>query len=78
MSGSNHAAPQIGPAATPAEAAAIVAALERFMRATAAPPPSPGAAPDAWRRTTMLEAVEREPDRAPSHPWMHTSFFSQS
>jgi hypothetical protein len=63
----------IAPGASPEEAAAVVAALERFMRETA---PTPVAAPErtnAWLRTSLLEGVGREPD-APSpwgdpHPW---------
>jgi hypothetical protein len=57
----------IAPAASPEEAAAVVAALERFMRETAptaapAPPPVSG-----WVRAARLEAVER----APGHePWL--------
>jgi len=51
-------------AASPEEAAAIVAALEHFMRATVAPadPPPPTAGPDGWRRAALLEGVSREPD----------------
>jgi hypothetical protein len=49
-------------AASPEEAAAIVAALERFVRDTA-PPPAPAAPPpDPWRRTALLEGVGHEPD----------------
>jgi hypothetical protein len=47
------------PAASPEEGAAIVAAVERFMRATtpdSAPAPSP---PDLWLRTAILEGVAR-------------------
>jgi hypothetical protein len=47
----------VAPGASPEEAAAVVAALERFMRDTAptiAPPP-PG--PPAWGRTALLEAT---------------------
>jgi hypothetical protein len=61
------------PNASPAEAAAIVAALERFMRDTA-----PALAPrrergDQWTRLAMLECVGRE-DEWPTawgdpHPW---------
>jgi hypothetical protein len=48
--------------ASPEEAAAIVAALERFMRATAAPPGrSPPSHLDGWRRTALLEGVSRAP-----------------
>jgi hypothetical protein len=49
------------PTASPEEAAAIVAALERFMRATA--PPSASGAPaqlDGWRATAILEGVSRD------------------
>jgi hypothetical protein len=48
--------------ASPEEAAAIVAALERFMRATAPPPhfPAPRAL-DGWRRAALLEGVSRAP-----------------
>jgi hypothetical protein len=49
----------IAPAASPAEAAAIVAALERFMRETA-PRPAPRAETlDPWRRAAILEGVGR-------------------
>ena len=57
----------VAPAASPEEAAAVVAALERFMRETAptaapAPPPVNG-----WVRAARLGAVER----APGHePWL--------
>ncbi|MGO9320148.1 MAG: hypothetical protein ACLQBY_04995 [Solirubrobacteraceae bacterium] len=58
----------IAPAASPEEAAAIVAALERFMRATA-PAASPAASvPDGWRRAAVLEGVSREPEEDVS--WM--------
>jgi hypothetical protein len=56
------------PAASPQEAAAIVAALERFMRDTA-PPPAPEAPPlDPWRRIALLEAVGHEPDELMAWP----------
>jgi hypothetical protein len=54
-----------GTAASPAEAAAIVAALERFMRDTAPPLASAPASPDPWARAAILEAVGHEDD-APS------------
>lgn len=53
----------VAPAASPEEAAAVVAALERFMRDTAplrAPAPAPGAAP--WARAALLEATGHAPD----------------
>jgi hypothetical protein len=60
-------------AASPAEAAAIVAALERFMRDTAPTPAPPALGPEPWTRAAMLERVGRE-DEWPSawgdpHPW---------
>jgi len=63
----------VAPAASPAEAAAVVAALERFMRDTAAPP-APAAEPrDRWVRTARLEAVGAGGDGAAPwgdrHPW---------
>ena len=48
----------VAPAASPEEAAAVVAALERFMRDTApvlAPPPPAG--PPPWGRAALLEAT---------------------
>ena len=48
------------PAASPEEAAAVVAALERFMRETA-PPPATEPAPSPWVRAARLEGVDREP-----------------
>jgi hypothetical protein len=71
-------APQIslnrnGAAASPEEAAAVVAALERFMRATApAPATAPAQALDGWRRAAMLEGVEREAQGDDSDPWINT------
>lgn len=51
------------PSTSPEEAAAIVAALERFIRATAQPagPPSTSSL-DGWRCAALLEGVSREPD----------------
>jgi hypothetical protein len=62
----------IAPSATPEEAAAVVAALEQFLRATA-----PALAPaqehsDPWRRAAMLEGVEREAQGDVSDPWINT------
>ena len=58
----------VAPNASPEEAAAVVAALERFMRETAprtAPPP-PEMNP--WQRAALHEAVARTPE-LPT-PWM--------
>jgi hypothetical protein len=51
----------VAPAASPEEAAAVVAAVERFMRDTA-PTPAP-AAPrlSGWLEAARLEAVDRDP-----------------
>jgi hypothetical protein len=54
------------------EAAAVVAALERFMRATAPVPTAGGEAADPWRRAAILEGVKRENDRELPHPWINT------
>jgi len=53
----------VAPSASPEEAAAIVAALERFMRETAPPPAPPDPKPNPWVREARLEAIEREPGR---------------
>ena len=62
----------IAPAASPEEAAAIVAALERFMRATAPPAAPVRAAGDPWVRAALLEGVEREHREDVPHPWINT------
>lgn len=57
----------VAPGASPEEAAAVVAALERFMRETAprpAPLP-PGRSP--WQRAALYEGVARAPE--PPLPW---------
>jgi hypothetical protein len=52
-----------GSSATPEEAAAVMAAVEQFLRDTA-PPPAPEAPRETpWIRAARLEAVEREPVR---------------
>jgi hypothetical protein len=47
--------------ASPEEAAAVAAAIEHFMRATAPPPAPPEEPVNPWVRTALLEGVEREP-----------------
>jgi hypothetical protein len=55
-----------GSAASPEEAAAVIAAVERFLRDTAPPPAETAAPVSPWMRTALLEGV----DRAPAHePW---------
>ena len=56
----------VAPDASAEEAAAVVGALERFMRDTA-----PVAAPapprrDAWQQASLHEGVARQPGLAPS------------
>jgi len=62
----------IAPSASPEEAAAIVAALERFMRATAPHSATPAATPDQWRRAAILEGVRREDGWDAPDPWINT------
>ena len=62
----------IDPAATPEETAAIVAALERFRRATAPAVSAPPEPTEGWRRTALLEAVEPALDRDVPDPWINT------
>jgi hypothetical protein len=61
----------ISPSPTAEEAAAIVAAIERFMRATA-PLAWPAEAADPWRRAAILEGVERDRRDDASDPWINT------
>jgi len=54
-----------GSSASPDEAAAVVAAIEQFLRDTT-PPPAPAEEPEnAWIRAGRLEAVERDPGFSP-------------
>ncbi len=59
-------------AASPEEAAAIVAALERFTRATTALPAAVMESPDHWRRAAILEGISREPRADAPEPWINT------
>ena len=51
-----------GATASPEEAAAVIAAIEQFLRDTA-PPPAETATISPWVRTARLEGVERDPGR---------------
>ena len=53
-----------GSTASPEEAAAVIAAIERFMRDTSPPVASEPAGPSPWVRAALREGVEREPDAA--------------
>ena len=57
----------VAPSATPEEAAAVVAALERFMRETAPRPERPAPRPGPWQRAALEEGVSRAP--ADPAPW---------
>jgi hypothetical protein len=60
-----------GQAASPEQAAAAIAALERFMRDTA---PASGASderPDRWRQAALLEGVSKEPILNVPHSWIN-------
>ncbi|HUA11586.1 MAG TPA: hypothetical protein VMA83_06245 [Solirubrobacteraceae bacterium] len=58
------------PSASDAQAAAIVAALERFMRDHAPAPRGRGREPDGWLRAALAEGVEREPGFDGRDPWL--------
>ncbi len=51
----------VAPGASPEEAAAIVAALEHFMRQTAPAPAPADPKPNPWFMQGLLESVQREP-----------------
>jgi hypothetical protein len=54
-----------GSAAAPDEAAAVIAAVEQFLRDTAPPPAEREAPPNPWVRAARLEGVERASHREP-------------
>jgi hypothetical protein len=49
-----------GSSASPEEAAAVMAAIEQFLRDTAPPPREEGAAISPWTRAALYEASGRE------------------
>jgi hypothetical protein len=57
----------VAPTAGPEEAAAVVAALERFMRETAPRPAPPVPQGNPWQRAALHEGVRRAPDEPA--PW---------
>jgi hypothetical protein len=63
----------VSTAATEAEAAAVIAAVEQFLRDTAAPVAAEEPRQDPWLRAALLEQTGREPDGptewGDAHPW---------
>ena len=55
----------VAPNAAPDEAAAVVAALERFMRATAPLPAPPPLERNLWQQAALAEGVSRAPEQPP-------------
>jgi hypothetical protein len=58
----------VAPDASPEEAAAVVAALEQFMRATAPSPQPPPTNLNPWQQTALHEGIAREPQQ--HLPWL--------
>ena len=50
-----------GSSASPEEAAAVIAAVERFLRDTAPPPAKPEPKPSPWIRAALRDGVNRDP-----------------
>lgn len=57
----------VTPTASPEEAAAVIAAVEQFLRDHAPPPAPVDEGPVGWLRAARLEAVDREPLH---EPWL--------
>ena len=57
----------VAPNASPEEAAAVVAALEQFMRETAPRPAPQAPRRNPWQQAALFEGVAREPQLPP--PW---------
>jgi hypothetical protein len=58
----------VAPDASPEEAAAVVAALERFMRETAPIPAPPPPRRNPWQQAALQEGVACQP--AEPLPWL--------
>jgi uncharacterized membrane protein len=54
-----------GSSASPEEAAAVIAAIEQFLRDTAPVPAEAPARPSPWVSAARAEGVERAPAREP-------------
>ena len=72
MSPSDSESTLIAPYASPEITAAIVAALERFRRATAPRSAALGEDRDPWLKAAILEGVQREPEADVRDPWINT------
>jgi hypothetical protein len=57
----------VAPSASPEEAAAVVAAVERFMRETAPRPASLTPSRNPWQEAALREGVTRAPEQP--LPW---------
>jgi hypothetical protein len=57
----------VAPNASPEQAAAVIAAVQRFIRDTAPAPVALAPAGNPWRRAALLEGVNRAPE--PPLPW---------
>jgi hypothetical protein len=62
----------IASSASPEEAAAVVAAVERFMRATAPVAVAAPEGPDPWARAALLEGVSGAASGDDRDPWINT------
>jgi hypothetical protein len=62
----------IAPSASAEEAAAVVAALERFMRATAPVLIAASDRVDGWTRAALTEGVGRAESAGEHDPWINT------
>jgi hypothetical protein len=60
---------RIETSASPEEAAAVVAALERFLRDHAPPTDAARASTSPWTRAARLEAVHADGRRVGPAPW---------
>jgi len=60
----------VAPSASPQEAAAVVAAIERFMRETAPATAPPPAGIDPWTRAALEEGVSRARRADEPDPWI--------
>jgi len=58
----------VAPNVDPEEAAAVVAAVERFMRETAPAPADPPRAQNPWQQAALHEGVHRQPSQPV--PWL--------